>query len=39
MPLESGRAGIAFEETIAASGGRWNVEAEFGDEKSQRTVP
>lgn len=36
--LDGGRAGVSFLETEAASGGRWLVEAEFGDDKSRRVV-
>jgi hypothetical protein len=37
-PLDGGRAGIAFVETEATSGGRWTFEAEFGDDKRQRVL-
>ena len=36
-PLDGGRAGVTFADTEAA-GGRWTVEAEFGDGKPRRVV-
>src|SRR5205814_44066 len=37
-PLEGGRAGITFVETEEAHGGRWTVEAEFGDDERPRSL-
>jgi hypothetical protein len=36
-PLDGGRVGVTFTDTEAA-GGRWTVEAEFGDDKPRRVV-
>jgi hypothetical protein len=37
-PLETGRVGVSFTQTENAGGGRWFVEAEFGEEKAPRRV-
>jgi hypothetical protein len=36
-PLDGGRAGVTFTDADAA-GGRWTVEAEFGDDKRPRVI-